>query len=56
MEKIQWHRIIREFDRMGDFNQLRAVTKEQMQWLTEVGQKVPDKYALDWALVAVFPP
>ena len=47
MEKIQWHRMMAEFDRMSDFDQLRSVTKEQMQWLTEVAQKVPDKCALD---------
>jgi predicted O-methyltransferase YrrM len=44
---IQWEQIVAEFDRMGEFDQLRAVTKEQMAWLTEVAQIVPVKEALD---------
>jgi hypothetical protein len=36
-----------EFHQMGDFDQLRAVTKEQMQWLTETATSVPCKEALD---------
>jgi predicted O-methyltransferase YrrM len=36
-----------EFDRMSDFDQLRAITKEQMVWLREVAGKVPLKEALD---------
>lgn len=36
-----------EFDQMKEVDQLRAVTKEQMEWLTEVAQSVPSKDALD---------
>ena len=39
-----------EFDQMKAFDQLRAATKEQMEWLTEVAGKVACKQALDYAL------
>jgi hypothetical protein len=32
---------------MSEFDQLRAITKEQMEWLTEVAKRVPFKHALD---------
>src|ERR1700746_1725045 len=44
---IQWERMMIEFDQMKEFDRLRAVTKEQMEWLTEVAQSVPSKDALD---------
>lgn len=44
---IEWEQMMVEFDQMGEFDQLRAVTKEQMKWLTEVAAKVPGKEALD---------
>ncbi len=44
---IHWEQMIAEFERMNDFDQLRAITREQMQWLTEVAGKVPCKDALD---------
>ena len=44
---IQWAQMMDEFHRMGDFDQLRAISKEQMIWLTEVAQTVPLKKALD---------
>jgi hypothetical protein len=44
---IQWERMMVEFDQMKEVDQLRAVTKEQMEWLTEVAQSVPSKDALD---------
>jgi len=44
---IQWERIMVEFDQMKEDDQLRAVTKEQIEWLTEVAQSVPSKDALD---------
>jgi predicted O-methyltransferase YrrM len=44
---IRWDRMMIEFDQMKEFDQLRAITKEQMQWLTEVAERVPCKYALD---------
>ena len=47
MVPIAWEQMMSEFDQMGDFDQLRAVTKEQMLWLTEVAQSVVCKEALD---------
>jgi predicted O-methyltransferase YrrM len=44
---IPWEQVMAEFDRMGELDQLRAITKEQMAWLTEVAQIVPVKEALD---------
>ena len=44
---IQWEQMMAEFHQMGDFDQLRAITKEQMLWLTEVAKNVPLKEALD---------
>jgi predicted O-methyltransferase YrrM len=44
---IDWERMMVEFHQMKEFDQLRAVTKEQMEWLTEVAKQVPVKYALD---------
>jgi predicted O-methyltransferase YrrM len=47
MMRIEWEQMMTEFHQMGDFDQLRAVTKEQMLWLTEVAQSVAGKEALD---------
>ena len=44
---IQWEQMMAEFHQMKEFDQLRAVTKEQMEWLTEVAARVPFKDALD---------
>jgi predicted O-methyltransferase YrrM len=44
---IEWEQMMAEFQAMGNFDQLRAVTKEQMLWLTEVAKNVPLKEALD---------
>jgi predicted O-methyltransferase YrrM len=44
---IQWERMMVEFHQMKEFDQLRAVTKNQIEWLTEVAERVPFKYALD---------
>ena len=44
---IKWEQMMAEFHQMGDFDQLRAITKEQMLWLTEVAGRVPRKEALD---------
>jgi predicted O-methyltransferase YrrM len=44
---IHWERMMVEFHQMKEFDQLRAVTKEQMEWLTEVAERVPCKDALD---------
>ena len=44
---IEWEQMMIEFNRMTGFDQLRAVTKEQMLWLTEVAQSVQSKEALD---------
>jgi predicted O-methyltransferase YrrM len=44
---IQWEQIMVEFHQMKEFDQLRAVTKEQMEWLTEIAERVPCKDALD---------
>lgn len=44
---IQSQRMMIEFDQMSEFDQLRAITKEQMEWLTEVAKRVPFKHALD---------
>ena len=44
---IQWDRVMVEFNQMKEFDQLRAVTREQMAWLTEVAGKVACKQALD---------
>jgi predicted O-methyltransferase YrrM len=44
---MEWEQMMVEFERMSEFDQLRAVTREQMQWLTEVAAKVPSKEALD---------
>src|SRR5437762_2852668 len=43
----QWEQMMAEFDQMGDFDQIRAITKEQMLWLTEVAERVSRKEALD---------
>jgi predicted O-methyltransferase YrrM len=44
---IPWEQMMAEFDRMGAIDQVRAITKEQMAWLTEVAPIVPVKEALD---------
>ena len=44
---IHWDLMMVEFNQMKEFDQLRAVNKEQMEWLTEVAERVPSKYALD---------
>jgi predicted O-methyltransferase YrrM len=44
---LQWERMMVEFDQMKAFDQLRATSKEQMEWLTEVAGKVACKQALD---------
>jgi hypothetical protein len=44
---IPWERVMAEFDRMGEIDQQRAISKEQIAWLTEVGQLVPVKEGLD---------
>jgi predicted O-methyltransferase YrrM len=44
---IQWERMMAEFHQMKEFDQLRAITKEQMEWLTEVAESVPLKHTLD---------
>jgi hypothetical protein len=44
---IHWERMMAEFHQMKEFDQLRAVTKEQMEWLTEVAERVPFKHSLD---------
>jgi predicted O-methyltransferase YrrM len=44
---IPWEQMMAEFDRMGEIDQRRAISKEQMAWLTQVGQIVPVKEALD---------
>jgi predicted O-methyltransferase YrrM len=44
---ISWEQMMSEFDSMGDFDQLRAVGKEQMAWLTETAGRVPLQEALD---------
>lgn len=44
---IRWEQMMAEFDRMGDFDRRRAITRQQMAWLTEVAQIVPVKEALD---------
>jgi predicted O-methyltransferase YrrM len=44
---IEWEKMMVEFNQMKEFDQLRAITKEQMEWLTEVAQRVPSKDALD---------
>lgn len=44
---IQSQRVMIEFDQMSEFDQLRAITKEQMEWLTEVAKRAPFKHALD---------
>ena len=51
---IQWEQMAAEFDRMGELDQLRAITKEQMAWLTEVAQIVPVKEALDLGFGCAF--
>ena len=42
-----WEQMMVEFHQMNDFDQLRAITKEQMEWLTDAAQVVPCKEALD---------
>src|SRR6266850_576248 len=44
---IEWERMKVEFHHMKEFDQLRAVTKEQMNWLTDVAEHIPFKHALD---------
>jgi predicted O-methyltransferase YrrM len=44
---LPWERMMVEFDQMKAFDQLRATSKEQMEWLTEVAGKVACKQALD---------
>jgi predicted O-methyltransferase YrrM len=44
---IQWEQMMVEFHQMKEFDQLRAVTKEQMEWLTHVANRIPSKDALD---------
>jgi hypothetical protein len=44
---IHWEQILSEFDAMGNFDQLCAVTKEQMAWLGEVSENAPVREALD---------
>ena len=44
---IQWEQMMAEFHQMGDFDQRRAITKEQMAWLTGVVQSIPLKETLD---------
>ena len=44
---IQRERMIAEFNQMKEFDQLRAISKEQMEWLAEVAGRVSCKYALD---------
>jgi predicted O-methyltransferase YrrM len=44
---IQWKQMMAEFHRMGDFDQKRSISKEQMAWLTDVARDVPLKEALD---------
>lgn len=51
---IQWEQMVAEFDGMGEFDQLRAITKEQMAWLTEVAQIIPVKEALDLGFGCAF--
>jgi predicted O-methyltransferase YrrM len=46
-KSIQWEEMVAEFQRMEEIEQLQAITKEQMAWLTEVAQIVPVKEALD---------
>lgn len=44
---IPWERMMAEFDQMEDFDRRRAITREQMAWLTEVARTVPVRRALD---------
>ena len=44
---VEWERMMVEFNQMKEFDQLRAITREQMEWLTEVAEWVPSKDALD---------
>jgi predicted O-methyltransferase YrrM len=44
---IRWEQMMAEFDRMNEFDQLRAANKAQLEWLTGVARMVPVKYALD---------
>jgi predicted O-methyltransferase YrrM len=44
---LTWDEIMAEFDRMNAVDQLRAVSKVQMEWLVEAAQGVPNKDALD---------
>ena len=43
----QWQQMMVEFNKMKEFDQLRAITKEQMEWLSEIAARVPSKHALD---------
>lgn len=42
-----WDQIVAEFDQMGPRDQLRAISKAQIEWLAGVAESVPSKYALD---------
>lgn len=44
---IHWDQMMAEFNQMEAFDQLRAVNKQQIEWLTEVAESVPHKDALD---------
>jgi len=44
---IQRERMVAEFDQMKEVDQLRAINKEQMEWLAQVAGRVPCGYALD---------
>src|SRR5689334_20070532 len=44
---ISWEQMMSEFHSMGDFDRLRAVSMEQMAWLTEIAGSVPLPEALD---------
>jgi hypothetical protein len=44
---IPSEQVMVEFDRMGEIDQRRAISKDQIAWLTEVAQIVPVKEGLD---------
>lgn len=44
---VAWESMVAEFHRMADLDRLRAITEQQMAWLTEVAGSVPLKEALD---------
>ncbi len=52
---IEWERMKVEFHHMKEFDQLRAVTKEQMNWLTYVAEQFRSNMRLTWDLAAAFP-